>query len=386
MVFPFEFPALEHWEGSRTRLLSLGLGLVERGVEVHVLSKRDPAYGGGEFRGLGLHSFPPYSARKGGKVAGALLAGRSVQSACEDRRFDVVHSHMPVVSASVALWKRLVQSRTLYDTHDWFKVRDEAYHNFQFTPRGLGCALDRLEREIARPHDGVVVTTRLLLERLPRGKRAFVVPNPVDTDHFKPGDSRSRKSRLGDPGLVVGFLGFVSIHQGFWALLDALKEISERTKGAKLLAIGGGFIQSAKAYAKRQGIDDRVVFTGPGRVPYEELPDLINAMDVAVSPLQPEPRYHEYAQPLKVLEYMACGVPTVVTPLPEQSRMVSEAGGGVVARGFGGRELAEAIMECIDTSGVGGRRVTLRAYAVAHHSMQRVIPSLISAYREVSGR
>lgn len=383
MVFPFEFPALERWEGSRSRLATMSRGLVERGVEVHVLSKADPNYSGATLEGVGLERFPPLGERRGGKALGALLAGRRVQELCEDGRFDLVHCHMPVMASSVALWKRGIRAPTIFDTHDWFKVRDEAFHNAPFLPRGAAGPLDWLEREVARAHDRVIVTTPLLhgLLRLP-GREA-VVPNPIDTSHFAPGESRARETLLSGAKFVVGFLGFVSLHQGFWDLLEATRLLSAKVEGVRLLAVGGGLIDEAREQARRLGIADRVVFTGPGRVPYSQVPDLVNAMDVGVSPLQPAPRYQEYAQPLKVLEYMSCGVPTVVTPLREQARLAAE-GGGAVAGGFGGEQIAEAILSLVE-GGRAARREASRRYAVENHSVASVLERLLECYRGLLG-
>jgi glycosyltransferase involved in cell wall biosynthesis len=353
---------------------------MERGLEVHVVSKPDPGYAGTEFDGLRLHRFPTFGTRRGGRLIGALLAGRTVERLSYRYRFDVVHCHMPVVAASVALWKPLIRSRTLFDTHDWFKVRDEVFYNFPFVPASAAGPTEWVEREIARAHDGVLVTTGLLSRAVGRARNVFVVPNPIDTDHFKPGVSAARSALLHDPQFVVGFLGFISIHQGFWEVMEAVRIVSQSVSGVKLLAIGGGFVEAARAHSERLGIADKVVFTGPGRVPYAQVPDLINAMDVAVSPLQRSPAYQEYAQPLKVLEYMSCGIPVVVTPLLEQTRLASEAGSGTVARGFSGRELAEAILESRSSQDALARRDASRRYVLANHSVESVVRRLIGAY------
>jgi glycosyltransferase involved in cell wall biosynthesis len=385
MAFPFEFPALGQWEGSRSRLVTLSRGLVERGVEVHVVSKADPSYAGTDFEGLRLHRFPSFGTRRGGRLVGALLAGRTVERLSDRYDFDVVHCHMPVVAASVALWKPLIRPRTLFDTHDWFKVRDEVFYNFPFIPPSAAGPTEWVEREIARAHDGVVVTTGLLSRAVGRRGNVFVVPNPIDTDHFKPGASVARTTLLRNPQFVVGFLGFISVHQGFWEVMEAVRIVSRSVSGVKLLAIGGGFVEEAREHSKRLGIEEKVVFTGPGRVPYAQIPDLINAMDVAVSPLQRSPAYQEYAQPLKVLEYMSCGIPFVVTPLLEQSRLASEAGSGTIARGFSGGELAEAILASRSSQDGPARRDKSRRYVLANHSVESVVRRLIGAYSTLTG-
>ena len=379
MVYPFEFPGVDRWEGSRSRLFSFCEGLVPRGVEVHVLSKRDPGHSGRSYKGAELHHFRDYGRSILGRGISSLMIGESVLTLEREHSFDVVHTHLPVAAASVGAWRRALPSRTLFDPHDWFKLHDELYFNLPFVPGFLSGAVDRAERELARRHDGVAVTTPLLTGAAGGGREAYVVPNAVDTQHFRPG-TKAREEWFGDEPVIV-FLGAVSAHQGVFELIAALKLLS-KTMVANLLVIGGGLVDEAMAFASRLGVAEKVKFTGPGRVPYHDLPGLINAADVAVSPLQRSPRYHEFAQPLKVLEYMACGRPVVVTPLREQRRLAEESGGGIVADGFGSSEIAEAILRCLRGGGaeVGKRG---RAYVVKNHSQPAVIDALMGAYRRL---
>ena len=384
MAFPFEFPGLQSWEGSRTRLLTLSEGLADRGTEVHILCKGDPAYGASSFKGISLHALPELPGLRLGRYIAPALYGMAARSLAEAHGIDIVHSHLPIVAASVALWKPLIRSKIVFDTHDWFKLRDEVLYNVRLFPRSGAGLVDASERIVVGRYDGVLVTTERLREVLGAGKKTFVVPNAVDTSLFKPGRSAFRETTLRGSSPVVGFLGNVSRHQGFWELMDAFKAVSAEERGATLLAVGGGEVEEARKYARGLGIADAVVFTGPGRVPAEQVPDMVNAMDVAVSPLQREPAYQEYAQPLKVLEYLACGVPVVVTPLTEQEDMVRRSGGGVVAAGFGGAEIAAAVLEALRGK-TTARRVDSSEFVSANFATEIVIKRLMGAYEAVIG-
>lgn len=384
MVYPFEFPGLDRWEGSRSRLFSFCQGLTEKGVEVHVLGKRDPSFRGGSFRGVPVHHLMEVADSSGGRVASALLVAPRVMQLAREHDFQIVHAHLPIAAAGVALAKPFVRPRTLFDTHDWYKLHDELYFNFPRLPAALSGAVDGLEGALARRHDGVAVTTPLLSRAGGRKRGVYVVPNAVDAEHFRPSRSRFREEHFGSRPVVL-FLGSVSQHQGLWELIGAMNGVAREVRDVRLLVVGGGAVGEAKAHASELGVADRVVFTGPGRIPYDQVPDLINAADVGVSPKQPLPRWHEYAQPLKVLEYMACGKPFVVTPLKEQRRLAEESGGGVVAGGFGAEEIAVAVARVLrgraEASGEAGRR-----YVAAHHSQRGVVDTLLGAYAGVEGR
>ena len=381
MVFPFEFPGLGIWEGSRTRLSSLSRGLVSRGVEVHILSKRDPAYASKEFEGAHLHNFPGTGPSLGARALGVLLTGARLMQLAKSYDFDIAHIHMPTMAASVSMTKPFMGLKTLYDTHDWFKLHDELYFNLPRLPAALSGAIDGAERGVARMQDGVAVTTPLLSRTIGKKAGVYVVPNAVDVERFRPARSKFRESHFGD-GPVVLFVGSASAHQGLWELLGAVKKVSRTAPDVRLLVVGGGEVEKAKGLASDLGIADRVVFTGPGRVPSDEVPDLINSADVGVSPKQPLPRWHEFSQPLKVLEYMACGKPVVVTPLREQVRLVSESGAGVVAEGFGSEQVAKGIVTLLKRGG-GSQGQAAAKYVREHHSQRVVTDALMSAYGEL---
>lgn len=383
MVYPYEFPGLDRWEGSRSRLFSFCDGLVARGVEVHVLGKLDRNYVGTRFRGARLHALRDFPYTRTGRAASFLMVGERIWELQKEHGFDVVHLHLPNTAASAAAWRPLIGSRTLFDTHDWFKLEDELYFNIPQLPLSLRGTVDRAERVVAWRHDAIAVTTPLLSGVLGRGRKTFVVPNTVDTGHFKPGASKFREEHFGEKP-VIAFVGFVSIHQGLFELMGALKLASKKFKDVRLLVIGGGFVERAKAFAASLGVSDKVHFTGPGRVPYDEVPDLINAADVAVSPKQIPPRWHQYAQPLKVLEYLACGRPTVVTPLREQRRLIAESGGGLVAEGFGAEQLAGAIVKLLGARSAAMGRAA-RDYAVKRHSQPVVMDALTATYSSLVG-
>ncbi len=381
MAFPFDFPGLSHWEGARTRLLSLSKGLLERGHNVHILSKLDSEYSDNHYQGIALHSYKwEKSGSTSGRYLSSILIGREIQRLDQEMGFDLVHLHLPIVAASAGLWKRLITAKTVYDTHDWYKLHDELYYNIKFLPRSFSGAVDVLEREICKVHNQVLVTTPLLTNLLGKNIQSSVVPNAVDTSHFRPTDSDFRERIFGKDSFVVGFLGVVSIYQGVWKLLEAAKLASREIPNLKLLVVGSGSVSDARKFAKSLDIEENVYFTGPNAIPYSELPGYISSMDLAVSPLQPLPRYQEYAQPLKVLEYMACDVPVVCTPLREQSRLITEARSGKIAKGFGTAELADAIVSLYNQRDDAVGKGSLRRYIVENYSMDAVLNDFEKAY------
>jgi glycosyltransferase involved in cell wall biosynthesis len=98
---------------------------------------------------------------------------------------------------------------------------------------------------------------------------------------------------------------------------------------AVLELVGGGDVESdLRQLVASLGLEGTVQFRGS--VPRSEVPAILGTAAVGVAPLRERPEL-DYAVPTKVYEYMACGLPVVVTGRGEIERVVDESGGGLHA-------------------------------------------------------
>ena len=137
---------------------------------------------------------------------------------------------------------------------------------------------------------------------------AIVTPNAANIDKFTfTAEQRAQaraKWRLED-SVVCGYLGaFVPWHR----IDQFVYLIAERlrcTPDLKLLLVGDGATFSAvKSFVDARGLGDRVILTG--RVRHDDVPGLLAAMDLAILPSA-----GDYTSPVKLFEFMACGVPPI---------------------------------------------------------------------------
>jgi glycosyltransferase involved in cell wall biosynthesis len=70
----------------------------------------------------------------------------------------------------------------------------------------------------------------------------------------------------------------------------------------------------------------------PGRIEYDLLADYLRLGHVAMLPFRPEPVTHG-ALPGKILQYLACGLPTIATPLNGLQSMIAPDQGVLYANG-----------------------------------------------------
>lgn len=169
----------------------------------------------------------------------------------------------------------------------------------------------------------IVVQTQLLKKIIFNHTRTpiHVIPNGADPVLFNPSAStREPARRYGLDGEVIGFAGAFHPWHGALDLVGAFSLLAPLHPKAKLLMIGGGGddLEKCRAQVSDMGLEKRVVFTG--KVPYAQLPSLLNLCTVLVAPFSPSrdarrravfEKYGLWWCPLKLFEYMAMGKPVV---------------------------------------------------------------------------
>jgi glycosyltransferase involved in cell wall biosynthesis len=152
--------------------------------------------------------------------------------------------------------------------------------------------------------------------------RILVMPNGVDARMFAPGPaSAATRARwhLG-PGPVIGFVGGLRPWHGVRALPALLERLVPRHPGLQLIVAGDGPLrEEITADLRQRYLDTRVIFTGP--VAHEEVAELVRLFDVALAPYD-ETNHLFYFSPLKLFEYMGCGVPVVAASIGQIADVV----------------------------------------------------------------
>lgn len=181
------------------------------------------------------------------------------------------------------------------------------------------------ERDLIREAGQVVVVSAALRDHaLACGALPgviSVVPNGVDVGRYRQGGRAAIRSKFGIEGSVVfGFVGSLKAWHGVSVLLEAFAALP-RTH--RLLVVGDGPERVAlETQAGRLGVRRRVVFAGA--VPHAEVPAYLDAMDVGVAPFEPISGF--YFSPLKVIEYLAAGLPVVASRQGDLPQVVGDAG------------------------------------------------------------
>ena len=143
-----------------------------------------------------------------------------------------------------------------------------------------------------------------------------ILPLGVDTETFRLCmDTKELREKwsINENNKVVVFIGTLPVFSGLDTFICKFRHIVESVTEVKLLIVGDGKHRSSLEWLiKVYGLENKVVITG--FQPYESIPQFINLADVCINTF-PVSGATKDAFPTKVVQYMACGKPTVSTPL-----------------------------------------------------------------------
>jgi glycosyltransferase involved in cell wall biosynthesis len=232
--------------------------------------------------------------------------------------YDLVHSHEEGSLMAVVIQK-LIGRPHLYDMHSSLPQQME---NFQFSRSRLLVGLLRLAERIAlRNARSVIVICRALFEHaaaVTDPAKLTLIENFMDDRPacLDDGKIRALRGRFAPgAGRIVFYAGTLEAYQGIPLLLDSMERLGDEYR----LVLAGGDPQQVEDLRRSlagRGLQERVVLLG--RQPAAEIPALLQAADVLVSP-----RSRGTNIPLKVYSYLASGVPVVATDLPTHTQTLT---------------------------------------------------------------
>ena len=164
--------------------------------------------------------------------------------------------------------------------------------------------LEPLEKRLLATVDAVVSTARSLTEsKVPARGQAHYLPQGVNYDHFaRPREEPTELAGLPRP--LIGFAGAVSE----CCDLGLIRAVAEAHPGGSVVLVG-------PITGPTDGLDLPNIHILGAR-PYRDLPAYVQRFDVGLIPYLLN-EWTRAVDPLKLLEYLAAGVPVVSTALPE---------------------------------------------------------------------
>lgn len=244
---------------------------------------------------------------------------------------------------------------------------DALFHRYDRHPSGLvrsllGRKIDVVMRQAAL----VVAGNEYLAERarMAGARRVEIVPTVVDLDRYL----QDRRPSTGPP--VVGWIGTPATRKYLLGLRGVFESIRKETE-VRIVAVG--LTQEMLGDARIESVnwsEDTEVQS-------------IKSFDIGIMPLPDEP-WERGKCGYKLIQYMACGVPVVASPVGVNNEIVRHGENGFLAETE--PEWLDAIKRLIVDAGTRKRMGKVgREMVEARFSLQVQLPRLEAMLRAVAG-
>ena len=247
-------------------------------------------------------------------------ATRQVNDAVRSRPWDLVYQEGTGIAAGLGL----IRAARGQKRHCLVSVGDPVSGFFQVTKGPVhGRFFDIYERLLYRSCTGVVGWTPYLTGRaLQMGaRRAATVEGGADLDVFTPASpaeslAARQRFKLTPDHLVLGVVGSLrwTARQSYCYGLELVATLKRVTRpDISVLIVGDGDGRAQLERLVPDTLRSRVVFTG--RLPQADVVQAMQAMDIGFI-TQTLDALGSYRLTTKLPEYLACGLPVAMSPIP----------------------------------------------------------------------
>lgn len=361
--------------------------LVRRGIEVHLVCRRDrsqPSQESGIFFHGVFSGELPFK-----RLIFTHSARRRVKALIREQDIDLIHDRGYLFGGSgISVAHRMGIPTILQIDDDWIKT-EALVSRIAASKMHQEMALRWCRRTLQKAALAFAVSESLRNVAIKSWgadpRRIHVIPNGVDLDLFSPkATSFGLRERLGaQDERIICFVGALGPWHGIDLLLTAFAQALKKRGNLRLVVVG-----SAKEYSighlrnqtLQLGIAGRVHFLG--RLEHHQIPGVLVDSDVAVAPY-PEADFG--FSPLKIFEYMACGVPAIVSDTPSTREIVSDGENGLLVRPGDAHGLAEALVRVLDDPDLTEILRKGALEAAKSFSWENSTEKLIGLYKHVAG-
>jgi glycosyltransferase involved in cell wall biosynthesis len=290
------------------------------------------------------------------------------------QKFDIVHTHdlysnlLGIPAARLAGVKAIVSSRRDLAHLDWYTARRRVL--LRWVQNLSGAVLAN-----ATPiHDALIAEDGFAPEKL------RVIHNGVDVEKFKAArDSRNHLfPGVGDGKLIVLVGNMHSDVKGHPWLIASASAVVREFPSVRFVLIGDGekrhsFEQQVAGLA----LEKNFLFLGRRA----DVPEILASCDIAVLPSRAE------GLPNAVLEYMAAGLPAVVSSVGGNSELVQDGLTGLLVPPEDSAALSAALLKLLRDPNLA-REIALSGHdcAVRNFGFERLVREVDALYSELLQR
>jgi glycosyltransferase involved in cell wall biosynthesis len=199
-------------------------------------------------------------------------------------------------------------------------------------------------------------------------RKVFVIPNGVDVERFRPlpPDARLRQQLFLPPEApVVGIVAALRAEKDHELFLRMAARVLRQAPACRFLIIGDGERRAELERLRQElGIGAAVHFLGTR----SDVPELLALMDVAVLTSKME------ANPVTILEAMACGKPFVAPRIGSISETIIDGVTGYLVQPHEEEGFSSAVLRLLQSPNVAKQfGAAARQRVVEHFSLERMV-------------
>jgi glycosyltransferase involved in cell wall biosynthesis len=301
-------------------------------------------------------------------------------------RAEVYHFHDPELLPIGVLLRIFTRAKVIYDVHE--NVPKQILNKFWLPPwsrKPLALAYKLVERFCLPFIDVIVIAEDSYIENYRGRNNVVAIRNyPI----IAPLTHGSRNMAWAEPrsGFRLVYVGGVSKLRGALELIEAMKILT--TKGYKDLTLSiigpvtpTQFGEEITLLLRQYDLEARVQIPGP--IPHEEVFDVLVRSHIGLAVLHPDPNYVD-SLPTKIFEYMAAGLPVVVSNFPLWKEIVEGNRCGITVDPLDPKAIAQAIEYLLThpeearQMGENGRRAVEEKY-----NWEKEAEKLLALYKEL---
>ncbi len=303
---------------------------------------------------------------------------------------DIVHFHDYDILSIAPAMRYLLRCRLVYDAHEDFPASVSMSERF---PRALRPAVARLVRlfevTLARCCTLIITADTPTAEYLAEtGVPVRVLFNYPRVDLFPTEEAVPEEHRdLFADHSVITYEGTMSPDRGLFHMIRAMPGILARRPDCRLLLIGlkdDGLRHRVLILADELNVREAVFIVT--WVPHVELHRYLRRSRVGLVPLQPVQKYKRNI-PIKLFEYMACGLPVLAADLPSIRPYIDQSMAGLLYDSTSPDALAASVLRMLSDEdglrcmGENGRRAVQEKW-----NWDKMEVELFKAYDELDAQ
>lgn len=311
-------------------------------------------------------------ARPTGRMKRMVNTVRQAYSKAITTNAHMYHLHDPEL---LTLIPRLLQKgKVVYDAHEDLPRQIMTKHWIPGPLRSIVSLLsERVENHYARKASGIITATPFIKERFSK-----VHPNVKNINNYPLLEEFRAIERRPSEENVACYIGGISAARGLYEMVRAMESVD-----GKLLLAGTFADPKERAHAASLPGWNKVVELG--LCDREKVREIVAVARTGLVLFLPEPN-HINAQPNKLFEYMAAGLPVIASDFPLWREIIESARCGLCVDPLAPETIANALRWILNhkeqarTMGERGKKVVLEEYNWAIEEKK-----LIGFYHKLSG-